>query len=46
VHGADESTVQALAHDLLADGIPGVLIAWIEADRPPHLAHAQWWTAE
>lgn len=46
VHGADENAVQALAHDLLADGIPGVLIAWIEADRPPHLAHAQWWTVE
>ncbi len=45
VHGADEKMVQALAHDLLADGIPGVLIAWIEADRPPHVAHAQWWTA-
>jgi hypothetical protein len=45
VHGADEKMVHALAHDLLADGNPGVLIAWIEADRPPHIAHAQWWTA-
>lgn len=46
VHGANDDLVRALAHDLLSDGVPGVLIAWIEADRPPHTAHAQWWTAD
>lgn len=43
VHGADDALVRELAHDLLSDGAPGVLIAWIEADRPPHSAHAEWW---
>lgn len=44
IHGAGDDLVRELAHDLLGDGIPGVLIAWIEADRPPHTAHAEWWT--
>jgi len=46
VHGADAALVHGLANDLLADGAPGVLIAWIEADLPPHIAHAQWWSRE
>lgn len=45
VHGASDQQVHALAHDLLQDGVPGVLIAWIEADRAPHLAYAEWWTS-
>lgn len=44
VHGADPQVVRELVHDLLRDGIPGVLVAWIEADRPPHTAYAEWWT--
>ncbi len=44
VHGADPQAVRELVYDLLRDGIPGVLVAWIEADRPPHTAHAEWWT--
>lgn len=45
VHGADDALVRALAHDLLADGVPSVLIAWIEADLAPHTARAEWWSA-
>lgn len=45
VHGANEQQVHALAHDLLQEGIPGVLIAWIEADQAPHSAYAEWWTS-
>jgi Beta-ketoacyl synthase, C-terminal domain/Beta-ketoacyl synthase, N-terminal domain len=45
VHGATDAEVRELAHDLLADGIPGVLIAWIEADLAPHTARAEWWSA-
>lgn len=44
VHGADQRLVRDLVHDLLRDGVPGVLVAWIEADRPPHTAYAEWWT--
>lgn len=44
VHGADDHLIRALADDLLREGVPGVLIAWIEADLPPHVAHAEWWT--
>ena len=45
VHGVDDAMARALAHDLLRDGVPGVLLAWIEADHPPHTAHAEWWTS-
>ncbi len=45
IHGADDVLVRALAEDLLADDVPGVLIAWIEADRAPHSAYAEWWTS-
>ena len=44
LHGADGATALAVVHDLLADGVPGVLLAAIEADQPPHRAHAEWWT--
>lgn len=45
VHGAPDELVRALARDLLAEGVPGVLIAWVEADRAPHRAYAEWWLA-
>jgi hypothetical protein len=45
LHGVDRAEARAVALELLGDGIPGVLIAWIEADLPPHLAEAEWWTA-
>ncbi len=45
IHGADDDLVRALAHDLLAEGVPGVLVAWVEADHPPHRAYAEWWVA-
>jgi 3-oxoacyl-[acyl-carrier-protein] synthase II len=44
IHGADDALVRALASDLLADGVPSVLIAWIEADQSPHTARAEWWS--
>lgn len=44
VHGGDDATVLALVHDLITDGVPGVLVARIEADAPPHHAAAEWWT--
>lgn len=44
LHGVARAEARAVALDLLGDGIPGVLIAWIEADLPPHLAEAEWWS--
>jgi 3-oxoacyl-[acyl-carrier-protein] synthase I len=44
LHGASDDVALAVVRDLLDEGTPGVLLAWIEADQPPHLAHAQWWT--
>jgi 3-oxoacyl-[acyl-carrier-protein] synthase I len=40
VHGADESQVLAIAKELFSDGCPAVLVAWIECDIGPHVAHA------
>jgi 3-oxoacyl-(acyl-carrier-protein) synthase len=45
VCGADDRQGRLLADDLLADGSPAVLLARIEADRPPHLAWAEMWRA-
>jgi hypothetical protein len=44
LHGLTREAARTVALDLLGDGIPGVLIAWIEADHPPHLAEAEWWS--
>ena len=39
--GGDETLADLVAGDLLADGIPAVVIARIETDRAPHLARAR-----
>lgn len=39
--GVDDALVDALAADWLADGSPAALVARIDADRPPHTAHAR-----
>jgi hypothetical protein len=39
--GADPPLVEAIVDDLLADGAPAVLVAWIETDRGPHRAEAR-----
>ena len=43
VQGADATQARQLAADLAADGADGVLLAWIEADAPPHRAEAELW---
>lgn len=42
--GADESQGRAIAADLLTEGAAAVLLARVEADRPPHRAWAELWT--
>jgi hypothetical protein len=43
LQGADDAQGRAVAADLLAEGAPAVLLARVEADRPPHLAWAEVW---
>jgi hypothetical protein len=45
VLGGDDTLLRALAGDLLADGCPAVLVAWIDCDAPPHHARAELWSA-
>jgi len=40
--GADEQQARQVAEDLLAD-CPAVVLAWVEADRPPQRAYAELW---
>jgi hypothetical protein len=42
--GADATQARQVASDLAGE-CPAVLLAWIEADRPPHLARAELWQA-
>ncbi len=42
LQGSDEAQARAVASDLLAE-CPAVLLAWIEADRPPMQARAELW---
>jgi hypothetical protein len=44
LHGLTHDEARAVALDLIGDGVPSVLIAWIEADLPPHRAEAEWWS--
>jgi hypothetical protein len=44
LQGASAEQARQVAADLLAE-CPAVLLAWIEADRPPHLARAELWQA-
>ena len=39
--GADDAQAEAIAAELLADGVPAVLLARLESDHPPHVARAQ-----
>jgi len=41
--GVDDAQARQVAHDLLADGYPQVVLARVEADQPPHLAWAELW---
>jgi hypothetical protein len=43
VQGAGEDQARMLGADLIADGAEGALVAWIEADAPPHRAVGELW---
>jgi len=45
LQGASDEQGRAIVADLLADGTPTVVLARVEADRPPHVAWAERWTS-